>query len=519
MRDYVASLLAGSYAVETAPDGAGALEMARADPPDLVLTDVMMPNLDGFGLLAALQEDPATLAVPGRDALGARGRGGHDRGPRGGRRRLPGQALLGPRAARPRAREPRAGPRPPHPRPARAQRRAAGQGAAARARRLVGDRPRHGRAHRVRRARAPARASRAEEILAQGLEATIDRGVHPDDAAARARGAGRGGRRGAPLDLELRLVRPDGTERTYRALGEVERDDDGRPVCIRGSNQDITDQRAAEQALRRWRASARRPSASTRSPTSCSAACSRRPALRPRPPRGRDLLPPGRRGHPGRRRLVRRDRARRGPHRAGDRRRDGPRRARRRRDGPGAGRGARLRPAGPRARRRARVPRRRRARPDAAQIVTCIYAVYDPRDRSLAYANAGHLPPLIAEPGEAVRRCDGPVGPPLGSGPFTLTEERETLAVGARLALYTDGLVERRTRSLDDGIDGARRRAGGEPRGVGRAPARAGRRGRGRGHGGRRRRARRARARRRPSGDGALPVPAEADMVPQTRRS
>ena len=64
MRDYIASLLAGEYRVETAPDGAVALELARADPPELVVTDVMMPNLDGFGLLAALQADPATMGIP-----------------------------------------------------------------------------------------------------------------------------------------------------------------------------------------------------------------------------------------------------------------------------------------------------------------------------------------------------------------------------------------------------------------------------------------------------------------------
>ncbi len=47
-----------------APDGAVALRLARVTPPDLVLTDVMMPNLDGFGLLSALRADPSTAHVP-----------------------------------------------------------------------------------------------------------------------------------------------------------------------------------------------------------------------------------------------------------------------------------------------------------------------------------------------------------------------------------------------------------------------------------------------------------------------
>ncbi len=85
--------------------------------------------------------------------------------------------------------------------------------------------------------------------------------------------------------------------------------------------------------------------------------------LRPRAPRGRDLLPGRRRGHPGRRRLVRRHRARRRPHRAGRRRRDGPRRPGRRGDGPAPGRGAGLRPARPAAGRPAGVPRRPGPRP------------------------------------------------------------------------------------------------------------------------------------------------------------
>ena len=65
MRDYVARLLrAQGWTVETTPDGAAALAAARARRPDLVLTDVMMPALDGFALLRELRSDPMTSAVP-----------------------------------------------------------------------------------------------------------------------------------------------------------------------------------------------------------------------------------------------------------------------------------------------------------------------------------------------------------------------------------------------------------------------------------------------------------------------
>jgi signal transduction histidine kinase len=50
--------------VETAPDGQVALESALAHPPDLVLSDVMMPRLDGVGLLRALRASPHTKALP-----------------------------------------------------------------------------------------------------------------------------------------------------------------------------------------------------------------------------------------------------------------------------------------------------------------------------------------------------------------------------------------------------------------------------------------------------------------------
>lgn len=64
MRDYVQRLLAPHYTVATATDGEAGLAAIRAAPPDLVLSDVMMPRLDGFGLLRAVRADPALSAIP-----------------------------------------------------------------------------------------------------------------------------------------------------------------------------------------------------------------------------------------------------------------------------------------------------------------------------------------------------------------------------------------------------------------------------------------------------------------------
>ncbi|MBN3990128.1 MAG: response regulator [Nostoc sp. NMS2] len=64
MRDYVKRLLSQQYEVESVADGLAALDAARGRVPDLVLTDVMMPGLDGFGLLQELRTDPQTKKVP-----------------------------------------------------------------------------------------------------------------------------------------------------------------------------------------------------------------------------------------------------------------------------------------------------------------------------------------------------------------------------------------------------------------------------------------------------------------------
>jgi signal transduction histidine kinase/DNA-binding response OmpR family regulator len=64
LRDHVARLLRPHWDVTVAVDGAAALELASRARFDLVLTDVMMPRLDGFGLIAALRADERTRDVP-----------------------------------------------------------------------------------------------------------------------------------------------------------------------------------------------------------------------------------------------------------------------------------------------------------------------------------------------------------------------------------------------------------------------------------------------------------------------
>jgi PAS domain S-box-containing protein len=64
LRDYVRRLLEVSYTVEVVDDGVAALESARARPPDLIISDVMMPKLDGFGLIRELRADRSLATVP-----------------------------------------------------------------------------------------------------------------------------------------------------------------------------------------------------------------------------------------------------------------------------------------------------------------------------------------------------------------------------------------------------------------------------------------------------------------------
>ena len=64
MRGYLARLLEPHWSVEMVPDGASALNAAVRRRPDLILTDVMMPRMDGFELLRRLRGDTRTSSIP-----------------------------------------------------------------------------------------------------------------------------------------------------------------------------------------------------------------------------------------------------------------------------------------------------------------------------------------------------------------------------------------------------------------------------------------------------------------------
>lgn len=64
MREYLAHVLGDEWNIVEARDGLDALHKATESPPDLVLADVMMPELDGVGLVRALRGNPRTSSVP-----------------------------------------------------------------------------------------------------------------------------------------------------------------------------------------------------------------------------------------------------------------------------------------------------------------------------------------------------------------------------------------------------------------------------------------------------------------------
>ncbi|MEP7089946.1 MAG: SpoIIE family protein phosphatase [Nocardioidaceae bacterium] len=449
IRDYVAGLLSADYAVVTAVDGVEGLATAREVQPDLVLTDVMMPRLDGFGLLAALQSDPLTIGVPVVMLSARAGEEGTLQGLDAGAD----DYLVKPFTARELTARVRAN--------------------------LELDRARRTRRHLERsrsllnQAQRLARVGSWEIDLVTGkvdaseeflrivgrerdeLEAmshhdVVGHLIHPDDRervqavldSAEVSG----------FDFETRVVQPGGDTLLVAVFGEVVLDEQGDRVALRGSVQDITQRRAAEEALA---AAAANAEAAAREH---SIADELQRSLLPQSGyvlehlevatyyrAGVEGTQVGGDWHDvielagGRTALV-----------VGD----------------VMGRGVRAAAVMGQLRSAVRAYARLDLPPadlleslddlvrdlGEDQIVTCIYAVFDPADQVLRFANAGHLPPIVTTPGGSCLIIGGEENPPLGIGAVTLHQHEVALSSNTRVVLYTDGLVERRGQDLELGI-------------------------------------------------------------------
>jgi serine/threonine-protein kinase RsbW len=93
-------------------------------------------------------------------------------------------------------------------------------------------------------------------------------------------------------------------------------------------------------------------------------------------------------------------------------------------------------------------------RVESARMATVAYAEIVLSTGLMTYACAGHLPPIVQAPGVPPELLWGGRSAPLGSraGRAARIEEDVLLIPGSRLLLYTDGLIERRDRFLDDGF-------------------------------------------------------------------
>ncbi|MFC4784374.1 SpoIIE family protein phosphatase [Nocardioides sp. MAHUQ-72] len=455
IRTYVSSLLAQEYDVGIAVDGQDGLEQALADPPDLVLTDVMMPRLDGFGLLTALRADPATVDIPVVMLSARAGEEGTLEGLEAGAD----DYLVKPFTARELMARVHANLELDRARRSREQ--------LERSRALLDQTQRLARvgSWELDLQKGSLRTSEeyrrlvglsAAEITELGFRGVVEAVVHPDDLA-RVVGTLVSATPGEDIRYETRIVRPDGEEVLVAVHAEVvDSDESGQATLLRGSLQDITERRAAEEALARAAADAE--------------AAAREHAIADA--LQRSLLPQqsfdlehlevatyyraGVEGTQvggdwydvielggGRTALV-----------VGD----------------VMGRGVQAAAVMGQLRSAVRAYARLDLPPadllefldgivrdlGADQIVTCLYAVFDPVDRSLRFANAGHLPPIVVDPVEGATVLPSTDDPPLGVGLYNLHQSDVTLAPGATVVLYTDGLVERRGDDLESGIESLR---------------------------------------------------------------
>jgi PAS domain S-box-containing protein len=450
MRGYVAGLLeAGGYRVRVAEDGVAALEQMRAGSTDLVLTDVMMPRLDGFGLVRAIRADPVLASVPVVMLSARAGEEGTLTGLESGAD----DYLVKPFSARELL--------------ARVRTRLALDRSEKVRRALERNQQLLDQAQRLARVGSWEIDLDADTITASdafvdmlglthadlpllGTSAVMQRLVHPDDldrVTARLGGLAPG----EQVSYETRIVLPSGEERLFTARGE-RLPDEGRPArVLRGSFQDITDQRRVQDQLVAAEALAR--------------VAAREHAIADE--LQRSLLPPDRLEvealdvatfyqaagdgaqvggdwydvidlGAGRAALV-----------VGD----------------VMGRGVRAAATTGQLRSAVRALVRLELTPseilehlDAMvqelapeQIVTCVLGVVDVDDLSFTYAGAGHLPVVLTGP-DGARLLRGS-GPPLGAGFYGVESSRVDVRPDDVLTFYTDGLVERRDSDLLEDID------------------------------------------------------------------
>ncbi|MEU9083498.1 SpoIIE family protein phosphatase [Streptomyces sp. NPDC048357] len=86
-------------------------------------------------------------------------------------------------------------------------------------------------------------------------------------------------------------------------------------------------------------------------------------------------------------------------------------------------------------------------------LATFLYVVCDPATGHCTVTRAGHPPPAVAEPDGTVYLVKTPPGVPLGVGGITFTTTEITLPPGSLLVLYTDGLIEARSRDIDERLN------------------------------------------------------------------
>ena len=452
MRGYIADVIGRDCTVDLAADGLEALERIEAARPDLVITDVMMPRLDGFGLLKRMQADPVLTTIPVIMLSARAGEEGMVEGLEAGADDYLAKPFSG-RELMARVRVTLALDREQRVREALERSEVLLDQAQHLAR--VGS-------WEINTDDDTIVASRTflemlditqAELDRLGTRRVIESRVHPDDldhvnaqlAAARP---------GELVEYETRVVLPSGEERVFHARGEVaQRPDDVR--VVRGSFQDVTEQRTTQQRLiaaeaereaaGRERSIAQQLQASLLPASEFAVeqlevAATYRAGVEGAQVGGDwyDVLDLG----AGRTAFV-----------VGD----------------VMGRGVRAAAVMGQLKSAVRAFATLDLSPvevlehldtlvqDLAgdQIVTCIYAVHDPAAQSLTYANAGHLPPLLLSAdgrADVVQDLEA-TGPPLGAGFFGMEATTLEVVAGDLVLLYTDGLVERRGRDLQDGLD------------------------------------------------------------------